>query len=284
MKVKFAVVALALSGLLFACNKDGYKKSDSGLLYKIYTDNKGEKIKEGDFVKVNLIYKTDSDSVLLNTYKMGRPYELIIQKSMFKGDMMDAFKMLCKDDSASFKILADSIFSPKFGMQKMPPFIKAGSYLTFVIKIVDVKTKVAMDAEATKAVDKFVTDSKLAFNKTASGLRYLVTTPAAAGTPVKLGDTVKVHYTGKLLDGTKFDSSEGRAPFELPVQKGVVIDGWVEALQLLKKGEKATVVIPAKLAYGEMGNGPIPPNSPLVFDLEIVDVKPATAAPVSAAK
>ncbi|MNR50339.1 putative FKBP-type peptidyl-prolyl cis-trans isomerase [compost metagenome] len=55
----------------------------------------------------------------------------------------------------------------------------------------------------------------------------------------------------------------------------MVIDGWVEALQLLKKGESATFIIPAKLAYGEMGNGPIPPNSPLVFELQVLDVKSA---------
>ncbi|UKJ08346.1 FKBP-type peptidyl-prolyl cis-trans isomerase [Solitalea lacus] len=278
MKVKFAVVAVALAGVLFACNKDGYKKDDSGLLYKIYTENKGEKIKEGDFVKVNLIYKTDSDSVLLNTYKGRGPLELIIQPSMFKGDMMHAFKLLTKGDSASFKILADSIFSPKLGMQQMPPFIKSGSYLTFTVKIEDVKTKVSMESDANKAMDKFQATSKLAYTKTASGLRYHISTPAPTGTPIKVGDTVKVHYTGKLLDGTKFDSSVDRGqPFELPVQKGMVIDGWVEALQLLKKGESATFVIPAKLAYGEMGNGPIPPNSPLVFDLQVIDVKPAKA-------
>lgn len=273
MKAKFAVLAVALAGVLFACNKDGYKKGENGLLYKIYTENKGEKIKEGDFIRVNIIYKTDSDSVLMDTYKMKRPYDLIVQKPLFKGDMMDAFKMLTKGDSASFKVIADSVFNPKMGMA-MPPFIKSGSYLTFIVKVEDVKTKASMEAEANKAMDKFQADSKIAFQKTASGLRYFISTPAATGTPVKLGDTVKVHYTGKLLDGTKFDSSLDRGqPFELPVQKGMVIDGWVEALQLLKKGESATFIIPAKLAYGEMGNGPIPPNSPLVFDLQIIDVK-----------
>ncbi len=106
---------------------------------------------------------------------------------------------------------------------------------------------------------------------TASGLQYRVL-KAGTGAKPKASDTVTVHYAGKLIDGTEFDSSYARKE---PTSFGVggVIPGWTEALQLMPKGSKWQLVIPAKLAYGENGTGPIPPNSTLVFDVELLDIK-----------
>jgi FKBP-type peptidyl-prolyl cis-trans isomerase len=106
---------------------------------------------------------------------------------------------------------------------------------------------------------------------TASGLQYKVI-KAGTGASPKPTDTVKVHYTGKLVDGTVFDSSVERGtPATFPV-KGV-IPGWTEALQLMKVGDKWQLVIPAKLAYGEDGPGPIGPNSTLIFEVELLGIE-----------
>ena len=106
---------------------------------------------------------------------------------------------------------------------------------------------------------------------TDSGLKYVVEAEGAGDTP-KVGDMVKVHYTGKLLDGTKFDSSVDRgAPIDFPVGQGRVIKGWDEALLSMKKGEKRVLIIPANLGYGPSGRGPIPPNATMVFDVELID-------------
>jgi FKBP-type peptidyl-prolyl cis-trans isomerase len=109
---------------------------------------------------------------------------------------------------------------------------------------------------------------------TASGLQYKVI-KAGTGASPKPTDTVKVHYTGKLVDGTVFDSSVERGtPATFPV-KGV-IPGWTEALQLMKVGDKWKLFIPAKLAYGEQGPDPIGPNSVLIFEVELLGIeKPA---------
>ena len=111
---------------------------------------------------------------------------------------------------------------------------------------------------------------------TASGLQYKVIKTGTGASP-KLTDTVKVHYHGTLIDGTVFDSSVQRGePVTFPVNG--VIPGWTEALQLMKVGDKWQLVIPAKLAYGEDGSGPIGPNSVLIFEVELLDIEKPEAA------
>jgi FKBP-type peptidyl-prolyl cis-trans isomerase len=85
-------------------------------------------------------------------------------------------------------------------------------------------------------------------------------------------DTVKVHYQGKLIDGTVFDQSYGGEPMTMPVNR--FIDGWIEALGLMKVGDKWELVIPSELAYKEEGAGDaIPPHSTLVFELELLGIE-----------
>ena len=108
---------------------------------------------------------------------------------------------------------------------------------------------------------------------TKSGLLYKIEN-AGKGEAIKATDTVKVHYTGKLPNGKVFDSSVERGqPVEFQLNQ--VIPGWTEGLQLVKKGGKIQLVIPPALGYGKQGAGAsIPPNSTLIFDVEVLDVKP----------
>ncbi len=105
-----------------------------------------------------------------------------------------------------------------------------------------------------------------------SGLQYKVITPGSGASP-KASDTVTVHYRGRLIDGTEFDSSYKRnEPTSFPV--GGVIPGWTEALQLMKVGAKWELYIPAKIAYGDRGaGGVIPPGATLVFEVELLSIK-----------
>ncbi len=110
---------------------------------------------------------------------------------------------------------------------------------------------------------------------TASGLQYIVEKDGTGAMPSK-EDTVKVHYKGTLTNGEQFDSSYDRGqPAEFPV--GGVIPGWTEALQLMKVGGKAKLFIPPELAYGPSGRPGIPPNSVLIFEVELMDVVKAKA-------
>ncbi len=105
---------------------------------------------------------------------------------------------------------------------------------------------------------------------TASGLQYLVVKEGNGKKPGP-NDVVTVHYTGRLVDGTVFDSSVERGePATFAV--GQVIPGWVEGLQLMSEGAAYRLFIPSELAYGEHGTGPIQPNSTLIFDVQLLKV------------
>jgi peptidylprolyl isomerase len=106
---------------------------------------------------------------------------------------------------------------------------------------------------------------------TESGLRYVVKKEGSGDKPAS-GTMISVHYTGSFMDGRQFESSiDRRDPIRFPVGTGRVIKGWDEALLDMKKGERRTLIIPPHLAYGSQGRGPIPPDSTLVFEVELVD-------------
>ncbi|MDP5135185.1 FKBP-type peptidyl-prolyl cis-trans isomerase [Rheinheimera baltica] len=145
------------------------------------------------------------------------------------------------------------------------------------------KQTAMVEAEAAKAIEAGKTyleenAKKEGVTVTESGLQYEVL-QAAEGAKPAATDTVKVHYTGTLTDGTKFDSSVDRGePAQFPLNR--VIAGWTEGVQLMNVGSRFKFTIPAELAYGERDMGVIKPNSVLVFEvelLEIVETAPAEA-------
>jgi FKBP-type peptidyl-prolyl cis-trans isomerase len=134
------------------------------------------------------------------------------------------------------------------------------------------KAKVEGDKNI-KAAEDFLAENgkKEGIKTTASGLQYQVLTEGIGASP-KPTDEVTVHYKGTLLDGSTFDSSYDRnEPATFQVDK--LIPGWVEALQLMKEGGKYKLFIHPKLAYGERAAGQIPPNSMLIFEMEMIKIK-----------
>jgi len=143
-------------------------------------------------------------------------------------------------------------------------FIPPNTDLKVVIELLEVKDKIV--------AKMWDVDSTL-FKTTSSGLKYTII-QNGEGPAVEAGKVISVHYSGYLLDGTMFDSSVERdEPIQFVVGQGQVIPGWDEGLQLLKKGDKARFIIPPQLGYGDRQMAKIPPNSTLVFDVEVIDIQ-----------
>ena len=119
-------------------------------------------------------------------------------------------------------------------------------------------------------IKQYIADNNLTATRTNSGLYYVTELPGTGDSPVK-GQKVKVHYRGRFTDGNVFDESySGGKPIEFTLGVGQVIKGWDEGIALMKKGEKARLLIPSELAYGPDGSGPIPANSVLIFETELI--------------
>lgn len=294
-------LAVAAVGLV-SC-KGGFKQGDAGMQYKIVEHKDGPTIQQGDFVSLQGVIKTEGDSVLSSTYDMGHPSALVVPKPQFKGDLISALLLMSEGDSAVVKLNIDSMMKKSPG-QPRPAF--KGKYFVYTLRIEKVIAKGKLKdqdfqasvqkyfkgiSDKSKAdepvkIKKYIDDNKLNVTKTASGLNYVITKQGTGDKPA-VGDTVEVSYTGKFVNGKVFDTSvkeeaqksktyQAMRPYKparIPVGVRAVIPGWDEALLLLNKGSKATLVIPSALAYGEQGGGQvIPPFSPLVFDIEIVNI------------
>ncbi len=282
------------------------QRTAKGVQYIIFTHNSGDKIKENDVITLDVVQKTDKDSLISSTYTMGHPIKIQVQPSQALTDMMDIFPLLALNDSVLVKMPSDSVF--KGHEDSRPPFFPAGSHINFIIKVQKIQSLSDAIAErnadiakvrANESADaaKYIADNKLVVQTTPSGLKYVITKTSIKPKPLN-GDTVMVNYAGKLLNGQLFDSNieavakasgmdqPGRTyePIKFPVGTGQVIKGWDEGLLLLHEGEKAIFIIPSSLGYGDEGSGPIPPASTLVFDVELVGVKRIKHAPVAPVK
>lgn len=289
----FAVAMAWTTVMMVSCqsgNKSkfpGFKKTQSGLYYKFYkkgTDTVTPKV--GQYMDVVMIYGT-KDSVLFDSRKLPEleKMQMPMITSVFPGDIYEGFSMMHVGDSASFMMPADSVWMKLFRMRQAPPGMDSVEYLTFDIKLNEVisadtmrarkeaKQKAALEKEKTERAE-YVAKNYPNAKPTANGL-YYIRTKKGSGNKPKKGQIVKVNYTGKFLDGTVFDSSVTRGkPIEFAIGQGQVIPGWDEGIAMMRKGEKAVLVIPSDLGYGQ-GRGKIPPYSTLVFDVELVDIQNA---------
>ena len=282
-KLMIAVVAMAALGT--ACSKyPGFKKDKDGLYFKFHVLNKKEAQPQiGDVVEMTYSFRT-LDSILVEN----APLHTRVIESVFAGDVYAAIRKMHLGDSATFIMNGDTFFHYFYGQPF--PFERKELYCDFKLKNITPNAEYeklqeererdyeTMVEKARLSEDSLINDyiakNRITVKPTANGL-YLVKRVAGQGKAVTNGSKVKVHYTGKLLDGSVFDSSVERGePIELTVGSGQVIPGWEEALLLMKGGDKATALIPSKLAYGSRGAGyVIQPYTPLIFEMEVVSVE-----------
>ena len=253
----------------------------------------------GQILTVYMEFRTGRDSVLMNSRRMQpTPQPVALPAAPPRGGLEEALGVLLPGDSAVFRFPADTVFAKTFH-QPVPPFLrKSGNTLLVfasareLLSMADMtarqqqqqleyvkKAEAQAAAQTVKdgaAIQAYLKKNKLVAKKTAGGTYYVVTR-AGKGLPPKKGQTVRVLYRGTVLaTGKEFDSSakHGNEPIAFPLGAGQVIPGWDQGIAMLPKGTKAILLIPSALAYGPRGAGAdIPANTPLRFDVELVDFK-----------
>ncbi len=159
------------------------------------------------------------------------------------------------------------------------PLVDVQAYSQKISELAHSRSSAAAEAEKKKSSTFLESAAKeQGAQKTASGLIYRTLKPGTGANPTP-SDTVRVHYQGSLIDGTVFDSSIKRGqPVEFPL--GQVIPCWTEGVQKMKVGEKAKLVCPSSIAYGDQGRPPqIPGGATLVFEVELLDIVKPAASP-----
>jgi len=296
------------------CNNDGDFKKFKGIEYKIVSHGTGKQfLKVGDIVEFNILAKADT-MVLGDSRKQqgGKPAVMQVSETTNSGQWQAVFTKLHVGDSAIVQISCDTILKNLPPSQtQLPPWLKKGNKITINLSVVSDKTKEDYQKEMAAKQAQDQADEKAAAakqlpmddqqlqayfaknnikpQKTASGLYYTIQKPGS-GPQIAKGQTVSVMYTGKTLAGKAFDSNVDTSighhgpskPLVFKVGVGQMIPGMDEGIAQLKKGSKATLYLPSTLAYGSRAAGPdVGPNSILIFDVEVTDVKNVEDKPMA---
>ena len=294
-----AAMAMLMVGTMSACAEKspypGYEKTATGLYYQFFKqNNEAEQPKVGDLVDMRIFCAVNDTTIIVENSDNTLPLE----DPKFAGDFFEGLAMMHKGDSASFIVNIDSTFIKWFHQPSLPTEFISTDVLRFEVRLDDfypeseyaahygAKIKKQSEARiekmkadhpeetatAAQQLTDYLTQNKIEVNPTASGLYYVMTQEGNGEKP-EVGQMVQVHYTGKLLDGTLFDSSIERGqPISIPIGVGQVIPGWDEGIMMMSKGEKGVLYIPYYLAYGDRQAGDkIAPFSNLMFEVELID-------------
>ncbi len=262
---------------------EGMQTGANGLKYTIHTNNSGTKAQFGDFLTLNMQYATVNDSVIFTSFGKGKPLTFKFQKTLFKGLLNDGIQKMSANDSATFLIVADSLYA-----DGLPRFLKPGDNIKYTLAIQKIQSEKDYQAEQedvrtkqlvedNKAIDGYLQKNKIDGLKIQkSGLRYVLE-KEGEGDNISPRDVVKAKYTLTAITGDK--TTEIEKFVDKPNELKIHTRGLREAVTMLKKGGKGTFILPSIIGFQDRQRGNIPANSNLLYDLEIVEVTPRTPSP-----
>ncbi len=260
MKTLFLFLLVSIHLISF-CQIENLQTTASGLQYSILKKGNGIKPEQGDKVFVHYVGKLMNDTIFDSSYKRGEPFSFVLGEGRVISGWDEGIALLQEGDSALF------IIPPQLGYgNRVMGSIPANSTLKFIVTLEKVVKAPKVEPYDVKGKDTVTYES---------GLKMIWVNKAdKKSTRPQQGDIVYVHYTGYFEDGKIFDSSIRRnEPISFTLGKGQVIKGWDEGISKLAIGEKARLLIPYQLAYGENGRPPIiPPKANLIFDVELINV------------
>jgi FKBP-type peptidyl-prolyl cis-trans isomerase len=288
-KLSIILLATLFATTTYAQLPEGFKTDKSGVNYRIEKSNpSGKQVTEGTVVKGHYSVAFGDSLIFDNSNQPVAPmFAAMSQNRAFQGDLIDGLFLMKEGETYTFAFSYDSIKK----VQQVPPFFKENEYAYYKVEVVQALTMEDFQKEqdSIRKEQMRINDS-LQLVEMDRVLEYLSKNQisnipfddiyykklsSGSGEKPQANDQVKVHYTGKFLDGKVFDSSIPRnEPLSFTIGKGQMIKGFEIGVKLMQKGEKAVIVIPSALAYGARQRGEIPPFSPLVFELELVDIIP----------
>ncbi|MFZ1703198.1 MAG: FKBP-type peptidyl-prolyl cis-trans isomerase [Saprospiraceae bacterium] len=293
MNFKFLLIALLSVAVVMGC-KDRPTVTPSGYDFKFLTNGSGKEVTPDSYVYFTLEIKDENGKVLQSMGEGPNMPIMFVPKEKVATDepnpVLDVLEVSRVGDVIVLTMPVDSI-------PNAPADIKDMKYIEYIMTIVNVTDKAGYDKymsemeetmnveknasmEKLPAIEELVkntikdyTSNALKTTSTNSGLKYYII-ENGEGEKVASGQTVSVHYYGSLINGTQFDNSFTRGQsFAFTAGAGQVIKGWDEGIMMMNKGSKGFFFVPAELGYGAQDSPMIPPNSELVFYVEVVDIK-----------
>jgi peptidylprolyl isomerase len=235
------------------------RETESGLAYTIVKEGDGQRLMSGMEVQVHYTGYLEDGTVFDSSRDRGQPIAFVLGRKMVIPGWEEAFSLLRVGDQARL-FIPYSLAYGTAGRGRIP----GRADLVFDVEVIGASQSDVPRPYDTEQAQVITTES---------GLQVMVIQEGTGELPAE-GDMITVHYSGFLSDGSLFDSSRQRGePIRFVLGKRQVIPGWDEGFALLKKGSRARLIIPPELGYGPEGRGPIPPNSTLVFDVEVLDIE-----------
>jgi FKBP-type peptidyl-prolyl cis-trans isomerase len=283
------LVFAGISALMISCNYfgeyRGFKKTKTGVYYKIYTDSNDDTtlVRIGSIVTLSLKYGL-KDSALFDSKSVERPIVLPVSKSQYEGDFYDCLLLLKQGDSATFVLKAGPLFTKTFGQPSVPEFLTDESDIYFDVKVqksqtqeeIDKETEIRnmqLEQEEMTGLQEYVTKNNITVQPSNTGIYYLETKKGTGKSAVKDG-YVTAHYTVYLLGGEKlFSTVERGEPVDFKFGSQFENKGFQEVISMMREGGKANAIVPSAMAFGAQGAGSVvPPFSTLYYDIELIKI------------
>lgn len=262
----------------------GYKRIQQNVFFKLFTfGEEKQALRNGDLITIDISYSTMNDSIFFHGIR-----KLKLEDTGIKNSIYSSLIKLHKGDSASFIFRSTDFFQRNL-KSDIPYYLKHQKRIKINVKVLEVQSdadyqvekkqflKWAEDLNKTEKalINDFLNEQRINISPTPGGM-YFVLTKSGTGKNAVSGDLVKIHYEGRFIDGRYFDSTKkNNEPVEFILgQEFIVIKGIEEAVKMMKEGDKALIILPSDLAFGEKGAGEgiVPPFTAIIYEVELLKV------------
>ncbi len=282
IRYRFSILLILL--FIISCkSKEKFDTTENGLEYHFVEESDTARQPQyGDAVVLNMKIVWN-DSLIFDTKEIGVDYRIELKKPS-EGSIYEGLAMMHLGDSAIFSVDAFDFYQVTADLP-VPTCIKKDDKLKFYVRLLDIMTQEDIEKEIARIdrmklknekdlLQDYLYANNISQSPVSSGL-YYIEEKEGYGIKPELGDSVTVHYEGKLINNQPFDSSIKRnKPFKFLYGDTTLIKGWTEGIGMMKQGGVAKLIIPSNLAYGKVGAGNlVPPYATVIFEVHLLNVK-----------